>query len=32
LLGVVEGSAVDDATIDQAESDHMKSLGIASGE
>ena len=32
LLGVVERSAVDDATIDHAESDHMKSLGIASGE
>lgn len=32
LLGVVERSAVDDATIDVAESDHMKSLGIASGE
>ena len=32
LLGVVERSAVDDATIEQAESDHMKSLGIASGE
>lgn len=32
LLGVVERRAVDDATIDQAEADHMKSLGIASGE
>ena len=32
LLGVVERSAVDDATIDHAEADHMKSLGIASGE
>ena len=32
LVGIVERSAVDDATIDVAESDHMKSLGIASGE
>ncbi len=32
LLGVVERSAVDDATIDHAEADHMKSMGIASGE
>lgn len=32
LVGVVERAAVDDATIDVAESDHMKSLGIASGE
>ncbi len=32
LLGVVERTAVDDASIDVAESDHMKSLGIASGE
>lgn len=32
LLGVVERSAVDEATLDQAESDHMKSLGISSGE
>ncbi|MCA9503724.1 MAG: magnesium transporter [Myxococcales bacterium] len=32
LLGVVERAAVDDATIEEAESDHMKSLGIASGE
>ncbi|MEZ4332478.1 MAG: magnesium transporter [Myxococcota bacterium] len=32
LVGVVERAAVDDAAIDVAESDHMKSLGIASGE
>ncbi len=32
LLGVVERAAVDDATIDSAEADHMKSMGIASGE
>ena len=32
LLGVVERVSVDDATIDSAESDHMKSMGIASGE
>ena len=32
LLGVVERSAVAEATIDHAEADHMKSLGIASGE
>jgi magnesium transporter len=32
LLGVVERSAVDDANLEIAESDHMKSLGIASGE
>jgi magnesium transporter len=32
LLGIVERAAVDDATIDSAEADHMKSLGIASGE
>ena len=32
LLGVVERTAVDDATIEVAEADHMKSLGIASGE
>ena len=32
LLGVVERSAVDEATLDQAEADHMKSLGISSGE
>ncbi len=32
LLGVVERSAVDDAETEVAESDHMKSLGIASGE
>lgn len=32
LVGVVERTAVDDAAIDEAESDHMKSLGIASGE
>lgn len=32
LVGVVERSAVDEASLDQAESDHMKSLGIASGE
>ncbi len=32
MLGVVNRSAVDDAAIDEAESDHMKSLGIASGE
>lgn len=32
LVGVVERAAVDDASIDVAESDHMKSLGIASGE
>lgn len=32
LVGVVERSAVDEATLDQAESDHMKSLGISSGE
>ena len=32
MLGVVERSAVDDATIDHAEAEHMKSLGIASGE
>lgn len=32
LLGVVERAAVNDATIEVAEADHMKSLGIASGE
>ncbi len=32
LLGVVERAAIDDAAIDVAEADHMKSLGIASGE
>jgi len=32
MLGVVERTAVDDATIEVAEADHMKSLGIASGE
>ena len=32
MLGVVERAAVDDASIDVAEADHMKSLGIASGE
>lgn len=32
LIGVVERADVDEATIDQAEADHMKSLGIASGE
>lgn len=32
LVGVVERTAIDDAAIDVAESDHMKSLGIASGE
>lgn len=32
LVGVVERAAVHDAAIDVAESDHMKSLGIASGE
>jgi magnesium transporter len=32
LVGVVERAAVDDASIDVAESDHMKSLGITSGE
>ena len=32
MLGVVERAAIDDATIDHAEADHMKSLGIASGE
>ena len=32
LVGVVERTAVHDAAIDVAESDHMKSLGIASGE
>ena len=32
LVGVVERAAIDDAAIDVAEADHMKSLGIASGE
>ncbi|MCR9096240.1 MAG: magnesium transporter [bacterium] len=32
LVGVVERSAVDEATLDHAEADHMKSLGISSGE
>jgi magnesium transporter len=32
MRGVVDRSDVDDATIDSAEADHMKSLGIASGE
>ncbi len=32
LIGVVERAAVDDKAIDHAEADHMKSLGIASGE
>jgi len=32
LLGVVERSAVHDATLEEAEADHMKSLGIASGD
>lgn len=32
LVGVVERTAIDDAAIDVAEADHMKSLGIASGE
>lgn len=32
LVGVVERTAVSDASIGVAESDHMKSLGIASGE
>ncbi|MHA7836378.1 MAG: magnesium transporter [bacterium] len=32
LLGVVERLAVDDANLELAEADHMKSLGIASGE
>ncbi|MEM9175314.1 MAG: magnesium transporter [Myxococcota bacterium] len=32
LVGVVERSAVDEATLDHAEAEHMKSLGISSGE
>ncbi len=32
LVGVVERTAIDEASLDQAESDHMKSLGISSGE
>lgn len=32
LIGVVERAAVHDAAMDNAESDHMKSMGIASGE